>query len=368
MLLRAEALLLLLIAPILFGPARVSSHEESGPWHCDLDSGIRIQSEFRPGIITVDGKVDDWDGVSGSGFALLPALDPDAEKEYNAGKLTLKAVHDGNEAYFMLQIDGNYAYTQGDSTKCASVALMFQIGENATYHRMGGCGEGPDTCTNKTCRGHEVDIMHFSLGSAIPGRLYGKNPVDSRQGYGGDRFGHLVDVYAWSPHCRYLDGLGPSGNDTTAQNDWQGSWWHSSLSHHSGFIKQDSPYASQGQKGTYFFEFSRPLRTMDSLQQDAQFTIGKSSKVSAAFWYPEDGKSWHGSAHYSISCDWIVLDFVPAGSSELTSTPRTQNSSWDFATTLSLFFSVVALCMSIVIGHRLSRTTRTANFIPMENL
>jgi len=25
------------------------------------------------------------------------------------------------------------------------------------------------------------------------------------------RFGHLVDVYAWNPHCRYLDGKGPSG-------------------------------------------------------------------------------------------------------------------------------------------------------------
>ncbi|KAL8508331.1 hypothetical protein ACS0TY_018797 [Phlomoides rotata] len=56
-----------------------------------------------------------------------------------------------------------------DSTKCASVALMFQIGENVTYHRMGGCEDGPDACTNKTCRVHEVDIMHFSLGNAIPG-------------------------------------------------------------------------------------------------------------------------------------------------------------------------------------------------------
>jgi hypothetical protein len=26
-----------------------------------------------------------------------------------------------------------------------------------------------------------------------------------------NRFGHLVDLYAWTPHCRYLDGLGPSG-------------------------------------------------------------------------------------------------------------------------------------------------------------
>ena len=34
-----------------------------------------------------------------------------------------------------------------------------------------------------------------------------------------------------------------------------------------GFVAEDSPYASSGQKGTYYFEFSRPLRSMDSLQQ-----------------------------------------------------------------------------------------------------
>lgn len=25
------------------------------------------------------------------------------------------------------------------------------------------------------------------------------------------RFGHLVDLYSWNPHCRYLDGIGPKG-------------------------------------------------------------------------------------------------------------------------------------------------------------
>lgn len=111
---------------------------------------------------------------------------------------------------------------------------------------MGGCEEAPNTCTSKSCHGHEVDIMHFSIGNAIPGRLYGGNPLDNSHGYGGDRwcsvtqshskqwlmqvlwlnffwicfftlfcilsrFGHLVDVYAWNPHCRFLDGVGPSG-------------------------------------------------------------------------------------------------------------------------------------------------------------
>lgn len=34
-----------------------------------------------------------------------------------------------------------------------------------------------------------------------------------------------------------------------------------------GFVEDESPYAENGKKGTYFFEFSRPLRTMDHLQQ-----------------------------------------------------------------------------------------------------
>lgn len=75
---------------------------------------------------------------------------------------------------------------------------------------MGGCEEAPNTCTSKSCHGHEV-------GNAIPGRLYGGNPLDNSHG-----FGHLVDVYAWNPHCQFLDGVGPSGNDSSAQNNWRG--------------------------------------------------------------------------------------------------------------------------------------------------
>jgi len=54
-------------------------------------------------------------------------------------------------------------------------------------YKMGGCEEHSTSCTNKTCKGHEVDIMHFSIGSAVPGRLYGGNPLDNRDGNGGDR-------------------------------------------------------------------------------------------------------------------------------------------------------------------------------------
>lgn len=102
------------------------------------------------------------------------------------------------------------------------------------------------------------------------------------------------------------------------------------------------------------------------MTQDAQFTIGKSSMLSAAFWYPIDGKAWHGSGHYSISCDWIPLDFI-SGSSDL-SKVGPQGSTNNTATTFSLLFSVVAFCISIFIGYQVSRISRTANFIPMDNL
>lgn len=343
----------------------VNSHQESGEWSCESDEEIRIEAEFKPGFITLDGHADDWKDIDGLDSSLLPALDPDDDKKYTGGKMTVKALHDGNDMFFLLQVDGNYAYTKGDNKKCPSVALMFPIGDEATYHNMGGCKEGTGTCNRKTCKGHEVDIMHFSIGNAIPGRLYGGNPLDNGEGNGGDRFGHLVDLYSWNPHCRYLDGTGPSGNDSSGQNNWKGAWWHSSFNVHSGFVEEDSPYTSDSQKGTYFFEFSRPLRTMDRLQQDAQFTIGGSSKMAVAFWYPVDGNSWHGSGHYSVNCDWIPLDISP-GSSMLKAS--TTGSSGDVASAFALLFSVVSICLSVFVGYRAATRSRNEPYETVGNL
>ncbi|GLT42652.1 hypothetical protein SLA2020_166420 [Shorea laevis] len=342
----------------------VNAHQERGEWTCESESEIRVQADYRPGLVTLDGLADDWKDIDGSEFSLRPALDPDEDHEYAGGKMTVKALHDGMDVFFLLQVDGDYAYINGDSKKCPSVALMFQIGGDASYHNMGGCKEGPDSCTKKTCKGHEVDMMHFSIGTAIPGRLYGGNPIDNSNGNGGDRFGHLVDLYAWNPHCRYLDGIGPSENDSSAQNNWKGAWWHSSISSQSGFVEEDNPYTPGGQKGAYYFEFSRPLRTMDHLQQDAQFTIGGSSKMSVAFWYPVDGKPWHGSGHYSINCDWVQLD-MSSGSSILTKSAPSSNH--DITGTFALLFSVISLCVSAVVWYRMHRP-KSVPFTPIGNL
>lgn len=52
---------------------------------------------------------------------------------------------------------------------------------------MGGCKASPDKCSSETCHGYDVDIMHFTISTAIPGRLYGANLVDNVNGTGADR-------------------------------------------------------------------------------------------------------------------------------------------------------------------------------------
>ncbi|KAL7119956.1 hypothetical protein ACP275_02G093700 [Erythranthe tilingii] len=329
----------------------VASHQESGDWHCDPDDEARIAAEFRPGIVTLDGRADDWSNVDGFEFPLRPALDPDEDHQYKSGKMTVKALHDGKDVYFTLQVDGDYVYSKGDDHKCPSVALMFQIGDSATYHNMGGCKESSDTCNSTNCRGYEVDIMHFSIANSIPGRLYGGNSVNSVG---------LVDMYSWNPHCRNIDASAPSGNDSTALNDWKGAWWHSSFSTHPGFIEDDSPYGTSAEKGIYYFEFSRPLRTTDLLQQDAQFSIGKSSKFSAAFWYPSDGNPWHGSAHYTISCDWIPMDVISGLTSQHKAAPGNAASLFAFV------LSSAAFCVSIFVAYMVSKN-KSIPFTPIDD-
>lgn len=81
-------LLLLLLCSNSIG--RVSSHQESGEWSCEADSEIQVEAEFRPGLVTVDGHADDWKDIDGFEFPLRPALDPDEDKEYKGGKVTVK--------------------------------------------------------------------------------------------------------------------------------------------------------------------------------------------------------------------------------------------------------------------------------------
>ena len=73
------------------------------------------------------------------------------------------------------------------------VYFIFNI-LNVFLCQMGGCKEEPETCSVESCEGHEVDLIHFSIGDAIPGRLYGGNIYDNVNGSGRDRYNneHLL--------------------------------------------------------------------------------------------------------------------------------------------------------------------------------
>ncbi|OMO82106.1 hypothetical protein COLO4_23213 [Corchorus olitorius] len=98
--------------------------------------------------------------------------------------------------------------------------------------------------------------------------------------------------------------------------------------------------------------------------QDVQFTIGGSSKMSVAFWYPVGGNPWDGSGHYTINCDWVSLDIASGGSLLTKSAP---SSSWDASSAFALLFSVAALCVAIFVAYQVSRP-KSIPFTPMENL
>ncbi|KAL9682278.1 hypothetical protein QQ045_014073 [Rhodiola kirilowii] len=101
---------------------------------------------------------------------------------------------------------------------------------------------------------------------------------------------------------------------------------------------------------------------MDRLQQDAQFTIGQTSKIAVAFWYPVDGNPWHGSGHYSVNCDWLPFEITP-GIVKLEK--GSSGSSWNGASAFSLVLSVVSLCTSIFVGYWVSKN-KSVPFTPME--
>jgi len=236
----------------------------------------------------------------------------------------------------------------------AAIALMFPVGDDATYHNMGGCPEGPGLCNATSFGGHEVDLLHFEINQAIPGRLYGANIVDSVNGTGKDRFGNLDDGYAWNPHCQSVDGTTPSGELTAGGvNDWRGSWTHSTIDTKYGLIASDSPFGTIDGAGTYTFEFARPLRTNDVLQQDAQFTIGSPHGMAVALWYPVGGAQWQPYQHYSGSCDWLQLEVVPAGS---------RSSSTDKAGsalgTVALLISLASLAVAVAVGWWVRQSSR----------
>lgn len=126
--------LLLFFASVSIGG--VDSHEESGAWSCDSNSEIRLQADFKPGLITLDGHADDWKDIDGSDFSLLLAVDPDADKEYKGGKMTVKVLF-----IFLIQSDGIiYSQYTCMESSCVAYLLVNYLHQLFTMFSRHDCG------------------------------------------------------------------------------------------------------------------------------------------------------------------------------------------------------------------------------------
>lgn len=369
---------LLLVASIAVASwSSVSCHEGHGADtpHCDTE-GSTLGAYYVPGEITVDGDAMDWIGISGSEFQMLQAINPNPEQHYPPGSdaVTVKAAHDGQSIYILLQVPGAYMYSTADGHLAPAVALMFGIGDDATFYNMGGCANLAGKCTAENCRGHEVDLVQFKVNTAIPGRQYGANLADNVKGTGKDSIGQLDDMFAWNPHCRGYDGPSTVPGATAAavgsQNDWRGAWSHTSIDMDYGLVATDAPYGSAGDPGDFVFEFSRPLRTSDRAQQDVQMAIGplKPVRFGAALWYPVDNTTaWSPHQHYVLTCDWIQLELLSAtepGSTFFSALSQGGGSGSSALSVISVLVAIAALAVSLVTGWWVR--THPRQFTPME--
>lgn len=345
---------------------------------CDnSDVPFKIIAPYVPGTITIDGNSSDWDSVDGQFFKMRQAFGTPTVYPQGSGEMLIKVAHDGRNIYVLLQTPGAFVWSSENAHLAPSVALMFGIGDDASFNMMGGCAE----CSEEACRGHEVDLLHFELSTAIPGRLYGTNVVDKMLASGKDSIGSLNDMFAWNPHCLSFDsppassGINASNYlfaGSGAQNEWQGSWSHTSISLEYGLVSSDAPFGKMGTEGDYVFEFTRPLRTEDRFQQDVQLTIGNKHRFGAAIWYPVGGEQWSSGQHYVLSCDWVSLDLFgaprPYSGWESTVEADGLSNSWAAAiAALALLISLSAIFIVMVISWWV-RAHGSRSFTPLDGL
>ncbi|MFW9890251.1 MAG: hypothetical protein ACFFER_18865, partial [Candidatus Thorarchaeota archaeon] len=117
--------------------------------------------------IVVDGLADDWDGVDGIDLTLIR---PMASSERLEDGLTLKVAYDDANIYVLAMIHDDFDYNETEGHDSGSVAILFQIDENARVDMGGGLGN--------------VDIWHWELEDG-PGVPAGGPNYQSGKGAGG---------------------------------------------------------------------------------------------------------------------------------------------------------------------------------------
>jgi hypothetical protein len=251
-----------------------------------------ISFEAATAAITVDGDDSDWADIEGVTVPLkqidVDELDPAQweELDLEIGELppvdaTLKVATDDENIYVLFEVPDAYDYNAADHNLSASIAVMFQIDEEATAHM------GVEEEDIKTSLG-VVDIWHWELDCA-PGAASGVGDPGS----GDDPDCNLDDEYAPTPEDREDDGGGDTPNNPTGENSLSGVWKHTA--------------AAAGGDGVWIFEMSRPLDTGDT--QDAQFASGETAHVALAYFDPsETAEGWTDAGHLqSADKGWIEV-------------------------------------------------------------
>jgi hypothetical protein len=233
--------------------------------------------EARPASIIVDGDPSDWEGVKGLDL-MLEAI---AGEELESKSATVKAAHDDEFIYVLLEVTDDFNWSADDAHLSGSAAVEW-ASEATAGEAMGA--EEPDRVTSLGM----VDIWHWELECAA-GAESGGEVSDPGEGAdpGDDGACNLDDEWATTPSEREDD------NGEGAENSLLGVWSHTN--------------ATEDGEGTWVFEMRRPLATGDA--QDAQLTVGETALLALAYWDPDNGDAGWGDEEHVQSGNqgWIEV-------------------------------------------------------------
>jgi hypothetical protein len=227
--------------------------------------------------ITVDGDAADWDDIDG----LTLTLEAIADEEVDSHEASVKAAHDGEYLYVLLEVTDDYNWVADDAHLSASAAVQWAVDPEAGEHM------GADEPDRETSLGI-VDIWHWELECAAGEETGGEVSEPGADADAGDDGGcNFDDEWAEVPETREDD------NGSGAENSLLGVWSHS------------DPTADAA--GTWIFEMRRPLDTGD--EHDAQFAAGETALMALAYWDPDQSpEGWVDDSHVQSSNQgWIEV-------------------------------------------------------------
>jgi len=334
--------------------------------------------------LDVDGTAGEWDSCNAPEITMDMSQVGIPGRDTLSRALRVRFAHDGTNIYVLAQVRGDYHFNLTAGNGFAhSVAVMWQVGEDATMFNMGGCTpprppeDGPQDCSaiqsmcaaaGSQCGNCDAsrltDIWHMETGSpgAIPGVQYpwrgpivfpnsdnsyssfgyqpeglGRyQPAVERLFNGNDHTSNTDDEFSVHPCLRGDDGARANHfssfrlTNTSYGNQIRYAWSHTAIDSYM------YPFGPIGASGEYIYEFSRPLVTNENT--DKQFQVGETALFSFAFWIPPAvGEEWEDANHYVAPSNFEF--------GRVMLSPRAVNSAQTAKACLTLFTVVVLKIM-----------------------